>query len=67
MILRTGYPDFHNERINTLFVAEDQKRPERNLKDGSLYQKSSMFVVSKLDSAKLNSKQPVFQLEPHER
>ena len=59
-ILRSGYADFHNERIPSLALAEEQKRPERGQ-----YQKSSMLVISKIDVlAKL--KQP-FQMEQADR
>lgn len=44
MILRSGYADFHNERIPSLFLTEEQKRPDKGQ-----YQKSSMLVVSKID------------------
>ncbi len=60
MILRSGYADFHNERIPSLFLTEEQKRPDKGQ-----YQKSSMLVVSKIDVlAKL--KQP-FTIEQQDR
>lgn len=44
MILRSGYPDYHNDRLASLMLADDQKKPEKGM-----YVKSSMFVVSKVD------------------
>jgi hypothetical protein len=29
MILRAGYPDFHNDRLPSLMLADEQKKPER--------------------------------------
>lgn len=60
MILRSGYPDFHNERFPSLLLSDEQKKPEKGQ-----YQKSSMFVVSHTEVL-TKLKQP-YMLEQPER
>ena len=42
--MRAGYPDFHNDRLASLMLADEQKKPEKGQ-----FLKSSMLVVSRTD------------------
>lgn len=53
-------PDFHMERLFSLQLAEDQKRPENGV-----YNKKSMFVISKIDI--LKKKASPYQIDPLEK
>ena len=45
VFVQTSLPDFHNERIHTLFVFEEQEKPQK-------FDSDQYFVVSKIDVTK---------------
>lgn len=43
-ILRSGLPEFHNQRLFSLLLSEEQKQP-----DSKVGYKNGFFVISKID------------------
>lgn len=60
MVIKTGMPEFHIERMHSVFLHEEQKKP-----DSKFYREPGVFVLSKIDS--LRPKPYPYQLEQHEK
>ncbi|TNV86461.1 hypothetical protein FGO68_gene10916 [Halteria grandinella] len=59
-LIKSGMVDFHRERIFSLQLAEEQKRPENGA-----FNKQNMLVISKIDI--LSKARATFQIDPLEK